>query len=107
MSGLPPRTPHPGAGVMTDDTRADELAEIAAQLAGRVRDDDPNATSRWLDAVVPGACDRRDLLFILAAAVPIDVPFTHLTAWARLDAEVIAHRREVLDKALRPARRAA
>lgn len=62
----------------------DRLAEIAAQLAGRVRDDDPEANGRWLAAMVPDPRDWWRLCFILAAAVRDDVPFTTQTAWALL-----------------------
>lgn len=59
----------------------DRLASIAQQLAGRVRDDDPVANQRWLHAVT-SADDREALLYVLAAAVPIDRAWSHLTAWA-------------------------
>jgi riboflavin biosynthesis pyrimidine reductase len=60
----------------------DELAEVAAQLVGRVREDDPAANARWLDAVCPAPADRYALLFVLAAAVPVDRPWRQLTKWA-------------------------
>ena len=62
-------------------TDTDRLAEIAAQLAGRVRDDDPDANARWLTAVTDEA-DRWALLFVLAAMVPDDRSVTELTGWA-------------------------
>lgn len=65
------------------DERADQLAEIAAELACRVRDDDPAANSRWLAAVLPDPADRWALCFVLAAAIPDDRPWMALTAWAR------------------------
>lgn len=61
----------------------DELAEVAAQLVARVREDDPATNARWLDAVCPAPADRYALLFVLAAAVPTDKPWTELTKWAR------------------------
>ena len=59
----------------------DRLAEIAVEFVTRVRDDDPIANGRWLQATT-SEDDRWALLFVLAAAVPIDVPWRHLTAWA-------------------------
>lgn len=66
---------------MSLDDYADRLAEVAAELAVRVRDDDPNANLRWLLATLPDDRARLDLLFVLAAAVPDDRPWAHLTAW--------------------------
>lgn len=60
---------------------ANRLAEIAAQLATRVREDDPSANARWLNAVTSDE-DRWALLFVLAAAIPVDVPWSVLTGWA-------------------------
>lgn len=88
----------------------DKLASIAQQLAGRVRDDDPIANQRWLHLLTTPE-EREALLYLLAAAVPVDVPWTQLTAWARIsakvkdDPEVIAERNRVLDEALRGAAR--
>lgn len=59
----------------------DRLAEIAAQFAARVREDDPDANLRWLHAQLPDRVDREALLFVLAAAVPVEVPWLILTAW--------------------------
>lgn len=79
------------------DDEADRLAEIAVQLVARVRDDDPEAVGRWLAHQLPDPADWWNLAFVLAAAVPMDRPFSHLTAWARLEPpEVIQHRRDVL-----------
>lgn len=82
------------------DSRVDELAQVAAQLAARVRDEEPNVIAHWLERVAPSAEDQRALVFILAAAIPIDTPFAHLTAWVRTAAverdEVIKQRRAVL-----------
>jgi hypothetical protein len=61
----------------------DRLAEIALQLVDRVRDDNPEANARWLRAQLPDPADQFRLLFVLAAAVPTDRPWAHLTAWAR------------------------
>lgn len=82
------------------DEHLDRLAEIAAQLAARVRDDDPEVIGRWLARELPDPTDWWQLSFVLAAAVPIDKPFAHLTAWVRTAAvehdEVIQQRRRVL-----------
>jgi hypothetical protein len=61
----------------------DRLAAIAVQLVERVRDDNPQANLRWLLAQLPDENDRLQLAFVLAAAVPTDRPWSHLTAWAR------------------------
>ncbi|WP_431895814.1 hypothetical protein [Micromonospora haikouensis] len=65
---------------MTRDEYADRLAEVAQELVVRVRDDDPEANARWLAATLT-ATEQRDLLYVLAAAVPDDQPWTELTAW--------------------------
>ncbi|MEV6800546.1 hypothetical protein AB0M91_19695 [Micromonospora rifamycinica] len=62
------------------DGYADRLAEVAAELVVRVRDDDPEANARWLAATLTAA-EQRDLLYVLAAAVPDDRPWVELTAW--------------------------
>ena len=61
--------------------RADRLAELAAQLVVRIRDDEPQANARWLAAQLPDPADWFRLCFALAAAVPDDQPWHHLTAW--------------------------
>lgn len=81
---------------MISDDYADRLAEIAAQLAVRVRDDTPDEVGAWLREQLPNPSDWWALTFVLAAAVPLDRPFSHLTAWARINPEVIEHRRAVL-----------
>lgn len=87
--------------------RVDELAGVAVQLVGRVRDERPDAVGVWLAAQVPDPHDWWALCFLLAAAVPADEPWTNLTAWARLrdlargDAPtVLADRRRVLNEAM-------
>jgi len=70
------------------DEEADRLAGIAAQLAGRVRDDDPARNAAWLRAVTSGPEDWFKLCHVLAAAVPVDTfSWRQLTAWTRLPAE--------------------
>ena len=59
----------------------DLLEQIAAQLAGRVRDDDPEANARWLTAALPDPADWFRLCFALAAAVPDDRTWSQLVAW--------------------------
>jgi hypothetical protein len=59
----------------------DRLAEIAVELAVRIRDDDPEANGRWLRAQLPDSADWFRLAFVLAAAVPDDRPWLALTAW--------------------------
>ena len=69
---------------MTDLSRsADELARIAVELATRVRDIDAERNGIWLAAVLPEPGDWFRLAFVLAAAIPDDRPWAHLTAWTR------------------------
>lgn len=66
---------------MTDPER---LAQIAAELACRVRDEAPDDNARWLDEKLPDPLDRRNLCIVLAAAIPVDQPWLQLTAWTEL-----------------------
>jgi hypothetical protein len=63
-------------------TDPDRLAEIAVELAVRIRDDDPEANGRWLRAQLPDSADWFRLAFVLAAAVPDDRTWSELTGWA-------------------------
>lgn len=68
------------------EEHVDRLSAIAQQLAGRVRDDDPEANGRWLlNLTTPE--DRLALCFILAAAVPDDRPWAELVEWTGETAE--------------------
>jgi hypothetical protein len=78
----------------TCDERADRLAEVAVQLAARVRDDAPDDYGRWLAAQITDPADWPALAVILAAAVPLDQPWTHLTAWTVLPAQGAVDRLE-------------
>jgi hypothetical protein len=69
------------------------LESVAQQLACRVRDDDPVANQRWLHAMLPDPADREALLYVLAAAVPINRSWAALTAWATTDIRREARRR--------------
>lgn len=95
---------------MTPDERADLLAEIACGLAVRVRDDDPASVHRWLKhslAELGGAeQDWIGLCMVLAAAVPIEISWSALTAWTRKPGgpdtvAAVLERRKVLNEALR------
>jgi hypothetical protein len=66
-----------------DPAHIDRLAQVAVELTERVRDDNPEANARWLATALPDPADHFRLLFVLAAAVPDDRPWSHLTAWAR------------------------
>jgi hypothetical protein len=68
----------------TPDQRADRLAIAAVQLVSRVRDYPADANWRWLLATLPDPLDREALAFVLAAAVPVDRPWSHLTMWAQI-----------------------
>jgi hypothetical protein len=61
----------------------DRLAEIALELACRVREYDPIDNGRWLQAVT-SVDDRWCLLFVMAGAIPIDVPWGQLVGWTDL-----------------------
>ena len=65
---------------MASDSDAHRLAHVAAQLAARVRDDEPEAVARWLCGELDGL-DRWRLLFLLAAMVPTDRTPGELLAW--------------------------
>lgn len=86
------------------DDEADRLASVAAQLVARIRDDDPESVGRWLATQLPRPEMWWQLTFVLAAAVPLDRPFSHLTAWARMavvdEAELIEHRQALLTNTL-------
>lgn len=64
------------------DEYAARLAGIARQLAVRVRDHDPADNQRWLHTELPNPADREHLLYVLAAAVPLNRSMQSLTAWA-------------------------
>lgn len=61
----------------------DDLARIALELATRVRDEATERNGIWLAAVLPEPGDWFRLCFVLAAAIPDDRSWTHLTAWTR------------------------
>lgn len=75
-----------------DDDAVDRLASIAQQLACRVRDDDPVANQRWLHALTTPE-EREALLYVLAAAIPDDRPWSRLTSWTWESPEHIERRR--------------
>lgn len=60
----------------------DELAEVAAQLAARVREEPADEVAKWFNDAVPDPVDRYRLHFVQAAATPVDVPWLELTSWA-------------------------
>lgn len=65
------------------DARAKQLEIIAQQLVGRLRDDDPEDVGRWLAGEAPRYEDLWQLVFVVAAAVPVARQWTNLTAWTR------------------------
>jgi len=70
---------------VASDDDADRLAQVAGQLAGRIREFGPEDNARWLHHQLPDPADRWRLIFVLAAAVPTDRPWLDLTAWTRGD----------------------
>lgn len=69
---------------MTDDLTADRLAAVAAELAVRVRDEQPDDNAEWLTRRLPEPGDWFRLAFVLAAAVPDDRSWRALTSWTVL-----------------------
>lgn len=86
----------------TQDRRADRLLERGLELVTRVRDDDPQATGRWLDAMP--ADDVRDMAILVAALVPEDRPTSELLAWWNPHRQAVA---DLTDERYRPSRRSA
>lgn len=85
-------------------TDVDRLASIAIGLAVRIRDDDPAANLRWLRSQI-APDEMENLVFVLAAALPIEVSWSVLTAWTVPGADTpraIEERRRVLIGALKP-----
>lgn len=85
----------------------DRLEQLAQELIIRVRDEPADANGRWLQAVTDEQ-DRWALLFVLAAAVPDDRPWRHLTMWTYGTGgpdtpEVIEERRRALAEEVGPA----
>jgi hypothetical protein len=62
------------------DADVDRLAHVAAQFAARIRDDDPDAVNRWLCTQLDGL-ERWQLLWMLAAMVPVEQTPAQLLAW--------------------------
>lgn len=69
---------------MVSDDEADRLASVAVEFVNRIRDYDPRSNLQWIRATLPDPVDRERLLFVLAIAVPLDVPWAHLTGWTRV-----------------------
>lgn len=69
----------------------DRLADIAVGLVTRVRDEGPAENARWLALQLPNPQDWFRLAFVLAAAIPDDQAWLHLTSWAHhLEEDTIA-----------------
>lgn len=81
----------------SQDERARRLEQVAQELACRVRDEPAEANQRWLRAVLPNPDDREALAFVLAVALPVDMPWSHLTRWAQLAdvQELVAERFQI------------
>ncbi len=92
---------------MSDALDPNRLAAVAIGLSVRVRDDDPESNARWLASQIQSVEEMRALIFVLAAAVPIEVPWSVLTDWTTKlggpdTVAAIEERRRILDEALRP-----
>jgi hypothetical protein len=66
----------------TADERAERLLAVGLDVAVQIRDDDPEAVARLLQAL--DRTEMRDLVMVLAAAVDINVPVTMLYGWLGL-----------------------
>lgn len=62
------------------DEAAGKLAALACELAGRVREYPPQDNARWLLARTDTA-DRWGMLFVMAAALPVERPWGELIEW--------------------------
>lgn len=65
----------------TLDARAERLQATALDLACRLRDEDPAAVKRAVVALPPG--ELVDLVMLLAAMLPVDLPESVLLGWWR------------------------
>lgn len=86
---------------MIDDADAERLAHVAAQFAARLRDDDPDSVARWLCTTLDGS-ERWQLMFMLAAMVPVDQTPGQLLAWF-WDAKHQAQARRIVEAMYRGA----
>ena len=71
----------------TADEIAARLEKVAIELSCRVRDYPADDNARWVVGQVD-AVDLVRLTLILAAAIPVDLPWRHLTAWVGQPAKV-------------------
>lgn len=67
------------AATETLDERAERLIRIGLQVAARLRDEDPREVRRVVDALP--ADEVYDLVLLLAACVPIELPRSFLIGW--------------------------
>lgn len=65
---------------MIEDADAHRLVYVAAQLAAKVREEEPEAVARWLCGELDGL-ERWQLLFLLAAMVDVAQTPAELLAW--------------------------
>jgi hypothetical protein len=65
------------------------MEHLAQNLALRVHDEDPEENGAWWDGLTPR--EQRAVAFILAAAMPVDRPWSELIAWT--DPEGIQEKR--------------
>lgn len=63
----------------TADERADRLLAVGLDVAVQIRDDDPEAVARLLQAL--DRAELRDLVMLLAAAVDVDRRKSQLFRW--------------------------
>lgn len=63
------------------DARAERLLSLGLDVAVRLRDEDPADVRRAVDALPVD--EVRDLVLLLAACVPVDVPAHALLGWWR------------------------
>jgi hypothetical protein len=75
----------------TADERADRLLALGLDLACRVRDEPPTAVARGFAHLTVG--EMRDLVLLLAAAVPVDRPVSELLGWFAAGVEIPVRRK--------------
>lgn len=74
----------------TPDERADRLLAVGLDVACRIRDEHPTTAARAFAHLT--VAEVRDLVLLLAAAVPVDRPISELLGWFAPDVQVPSRR---------------
>lgn len=75
----------------TRDQRAERLLHLGLQVAASLRDEPADIAAQLLDGL--DLAELRDMVLVLAATVPVEVPPSALLAWWD---QTIADRRRIL-----------